>query len=166
MACRATTLSSSAHNQALRATISTRDEVTNVKPWLTTEPMLREILQELRSREPIFHRPELGNTRADFARMTAEDFWEVGASGRRYSRDHVLDVLEDRHQVAGHLALEDTWETTDFACRELGSATYLLTYTLLQGQRKTRRVTIWRRSADDWKIMFHQGTVVEDDTSE
>jgi len=136
------------------------------KPWLSTESRLREILQELRSREPIFHHPEFGTTRADFAGMTAADFWEVGASGRRYSREHVLDVLEDRHQVATHLALEDAWEATDFACRELGSDTYLLTYTLTQGQRRTRRATVWRRSGGDWKILFHQGTVVEDDTSE
>lgn len=137
-----------------------------MKPWLTTEPRLREILEELRSREPVFHRPEFGTTRADFEGMTGPQFWEVGASGRRYSRDHVLDVLEDRHQVASHLALEDTWEAIDFACRELGSDTYLLTYTLLQGQRKTRRATVWRRVEGHWKILFHQGTVVEDDTSE
>lgn len=137
-----------------------------MKPWLTTEPGLREILQELRSHEPIFHRAEFGTARADFEAMTDGSFWEVGASGRRYSRDHVLEVLEDRHQVASHLALEDTWEASDFACRELASDTYLLTYTLLQGQRKTRRATVWRRSAQGWKIMFHQGTVVEDDTSE
>lgn len=137
-----------------------------MKPWLTTEARLRDILEELRGREPIFHRPELGTTRADFERMTEADFWEVGASGRRYSRQHVVDVLEDRHQVASHLALEDAWEAIDFACRELGSETYLLTYTLLQGQRRTRRVTVWRRSASGWKILFHQGTVVEDDTSE
>jgi len=133
---------------------------------LTTEARLRDILEDLRGREPVFHRPELGTTRADFEAMTEAEFWEVGASGRRYSRGHVLHVLEDRHQVASHLALEDTWEATDFACRQLGSDTYLLTYTLLQGQRKTRRTTIWRRVDGDWKILFHQGTVVEDDTSE
>ena len=137
-----------------------------MKPWLTTEPALREILQELRGHEPIFHRPELGTTRVDFEAMTDERFWEVGASGRRYSRGHVLEVLQDRHQVAGHLALEDTWEAGDFACRELASDIYLLTYTLQQGQRKTRRMTVWRRAAQGWKILFHQGTVVEDDTSE
>lgn len=137
-----------------------------MKPWLTIEPKLREILQELRSREPIFHRPEHGSNRADFEAMTDVNFWEVGASGRRYSRDRVLDVLEDRNQVASHLALEDEWEALDFACRELGGNTYLLTYTLLQGQRKTRRVTLWRRAEDGWKILFHQGTLVEDDTSE
>ncbi|HEV7135230.1 MAG TPA: DUF4440 domain-containing protein [Steroidobacteraceae bacterium] len=137
-----------------------------MKPWLTTDPKLREVLQDLRSREPIFHRPELGSTRADFQGMTEPGFWEVGASGRRYSREHVLEVLQDRHGVASHLALEDTWEASDFACRELATDTYLLTYTLLQGQRKTRRTSVWRRSADDWKIVFHQGTLVEDDTSE
>ena len=137
-----------------------------MKPWLTTDSRLREILQELRSREPIFHRPEHGTRRPDFEGMTDEGFWEVGASGRRYSRDHILEVLEDRHQVASHLALEDTWEAGDFACRELGADTYLLTYTLLQGSRKTRRMTVWRRSPEGWKILFHQGTVVEDDASE
>lgn len=137
-----------------------------MKPWLTTEPRLHQVLQDLRSREPIFHRPEFGTTRTDFERMTEAGFWEVGASGRRYSRDHVLDVLEDRHQVASHLALEDAWEAADFACRQLGGDTYLLTYTLLQGQRKTRRATVWRRAAEGWKALFHQGTLVEDDTSE
>jgi len=39
---------------------------------------------------------------------------------------------------------------------------YLLTYTLLQDKtRLTRRSTIWRRTDGDWKIVFHQGTVVE-----
>jgi hypothetical protein len=140
--------------------------VSNLKPWLTTEPRLREILQELRSREPIFHHPELGTSRSDFENMTEPDFFEVGASGRRYSRDHLLDVLEDRHQLASHLALEDTWEAIDFACRELGADTYLLTYTLLQGRRKTRRASLWRRRSGEWKIVFHQGTLVEDDASE
>ena len=137
-----------------------------MKPWLTTEPRLREILAELSSREPIFHRPELGVTRADFERMTDESFWEVGASGRRYSREYVLGILEGRYQEPSYVALEDTWEATDFACRQLGSDTYLLTYTLLQGSRKTRRMTLWRLSSEGWKIMFHQGTMIEDDTSE
>ncbi|MHC5761500.1 hypothetical protein [Nostoc sp.] len=40
-------------------------------------------MNELIQREPIFHRPELGTTRADFEQMTESTFWEVGASGRR-----------------------------------------------------------------------------------
>ncbi len=53
----------------------------------STDPALHSILEELVRREPIFHRPEFGTTRADFERMTMPDFWEVGAYGRRYSRE-------------------------------------------------------------------------------
>jgi hypothetical protein len=122
-----------------------------------TDPKLLDVLAELRQREPIFHRPESGATRAAFESMTHADFWEIGASGRRYSRGHVLDVLEKRRENPR----PEAWETTDFRCQELARDVYLLTYTLQQGERKTRRATIWQRSPDGWKIVFHQGTIVQ-----
>jgi hypothetical protein len=142
-----------------------------MEPELATAPELAGILDELASLEPIFHRsghrPELGTSRADFERMTDEEFWEIGASGRRYSRKFVLDELEKR--FSGPYA--EAWETREFHCRRLGQDVYLLTYTLIQDMagdsglektRVTRRSTIWRRAGDGWKIVFHQGTVVED----
>jgi hypothetical protein len=130
-----------------------------MEPALTTAPELEGVLAELARREPIFHRPEFGTTRADFERMTAEDYWETGASGRRYSRQAVLDGLEERFSIPH----EDVWEAMDFHCRGLGEDTYLLTYTLLQDHaRLTRRATIWRNTADGWKIVYHQGTIVQD----
>lgn len=120
---------------------------------------LQKVLIELSRREPIFHRPEFGTLRADFERMTVEDYWETGASGRRYSRQAVLDALEQRSSAP----YEDVWETSEFVCRELAPDIYLLTYTLLQNkERLTRRSTIWQRTLDGWKIVYHQGTVVED----
>jgi len=133
--------------------------IQKLEPTLTTAPELQGVLAELSRREPIFHRPEFGITRADFERMTAEDYWETGASGRRYSRQSVLDGLEERFSVPH----EDVWETRDFHCRRLSEDTYLLTYTLLQDhQRLTRRATIWRSTAEGWKIVYHQGTIVQD----
>ena len=136
-----------------------------MEPDLSTAPELQGILEELRAREPIFHRPELGTSRTDFERMTAEDFWEVGASGRRYSRAYVLDLLEERYaelerRFAG--PHEDVLEASEFQCRRLAEDVYLLTYTLVQDRvRVTRRSTIWRKTLEGWKIVFHQGTVVE-----
>jgi hypothetical protein len=127
------------------------------EPHLVTDSALLPILDELTRREPIFHRPELGTSREDFERMTAEDFWEVGASGNRYSRSYVLDVLQRRHAVAH----DDVWKTSDFDLRQLGPNTFLLTYTLLQNhERLTRRSTIWQLTPAGWKILFHQGTIV------
>jgi len=117
-----------------------------------------EVLRELVRREPIFHRPEFGTTRADFENMTDAAFYEVGASGRRYSREYVLDILQQRHAQP----IEDeVLETSDFHCLEIAPDNYLLTYTLLQGERLTRRSTIWRRQGLSWKIVYHQGTVVQ-----
>jgi hypothetical protein len=130
-----------------------------LEPALATAPELEGVLAELSHREPIFHRPEFGTSRADFERMTAEDYWETGASGRRYSRQSVLDGLEERFYVPH----ADVWETSDFLCRRLSEDTYLLTYTLLQDrQRLTRRATIWRQASDGWKIVYHQGTIVQE----
>jgi len=123
---------------------------------------LAEVLEQLRRREPIFHRPESGTTRADFDRMMEEEFWEVGASGRRYSRASVLNLLEKRH-AEPH---EDVWETSEFRCDRLAADLYLLTYTLLQDKaRLTRRATIWRKTLGEWKIVYHQGTIVQDATN-
>ena len=127
------------------------------EPSRVTAPHLLPILSELQAREPIFHRPEHGTTRADFERMTDPTFWETGASGRRYSRAQVLDVLEQRSANP----VDDPWETTDFYCQELAPGLYLLTYTLLQGQRVTRRATLWRRTEAGWQIVYHQGTLAE-----
>lgn len=115
--------------------------------------------EELTAREPIFHRRELGTSRADFERMTAEDFWEVGASGRIYTRDEVLDELERRYSGS----YVDDLEASGFQCRRLAENVYLVTYHLVQdGTRHTRRATIWERTPDGWKIIYHQGTIIQE----
>lgn len=123
---------------------------------------LQCVLEELRAREPIFHRPEFGTTRSDVDAMMAQEFWETGASGRRYDREVILDELERRHSAPR----EDVWETSEFRCQRLAEDLYLLTYTLLQdGKRLTRRATIWRRTTEGWRIVYHQGTIVQDTRS-
>ena len=137
----------------------------NMEPQLVTDSKLRGILEELGQREPIFHHPEFGRTRHDFEAMTDAAFWEVGASGRRYSREYVLEVLTKRYadpEYRGvHSPPEDAWQIKEFHCLEIAPDNYLITYTLVQGTRVTRRSTIWRRISAGWKVVYHQGTVVE-----
>jgi hypothetical protein len=122
-----------------------------------TEPDLLPVLEELRRREPIFHHPEFASTRADFEQMTSPGYWEVGASGRRYSRDFILHTLEQNPPVDADAA---GWLCFGHQCRRLGPDTYLLTYTLRQGDRLTRRSTIWQDTPGGWQILYHQGTIV------
>ena len=101
----------------------------------------------------------MGTRRADFENMTAVNFWEVGASGRCYSREFIIDTLLERYSDPLY---KDIWETKDFHCLEIAADNYLITYTLIQGARITRRATIWRRVEDTWKIVYHQGTLVQE----
>ena len=120
--------------------------------------MLAEILDLLKDREPIFYRPELGTTRDDFEAMIDADFCEVGASGRCYSREFVIKTLLERVQ---NPLEESAWQTMDFKCVAIANDHYLLTYQLIQGERITRRATIWRYIDNTWKIFYHQGTIVQ-----
>ena len=131
----------------------------SMEPKLVTAPELTDILTELSRLEPIFHWPPADMSRAALEKMTADDFWETGASGRRYAREFVFDVLAQRQAKAE----PDVWQTSEFYCRKLAEGVYLLTYTLLQDKtRLTRRATIWQKAVDGWKIVYHQGTVVQD----
>lgn len=127
-----------------------------MEPIRQTPESLLAIQAELVAREPIFHRSEFGTTRQAFAAMTTEDFWEVGASGRRYSREFVLDTVEKRYATPH----EDHWMTEDFYCQEIAAGLYLLTYTLKQGLRVSRRTTLWRKQSNNWVVVYHQGTLV------
>jgi hypothetical protein len=130
-------------------------ERTDMEPSLLTAPEHMAVRDELMEREPLFHRTGFGITRKDFEKMTASEFGEVGASGRRFSREFVLSGLEERYENP----IEVVWEIGDFHCLEIAADNYLVTYTLIQGQRVTRRSTIWRHVAGDWQIVYHQGTV-------
>lgn len=117
---------------------------------LPTYPGLTEVLDELRQLEPLFH------TGHDAERIAAPAFWEVGASGRRYSRQYVLDVLRQRAASP----MPEDWHAEDFHLVPAGVDHYLLTYTLRQPERVTRRLTVWQRNGGQWQAIYHQGTIV------
>jgi hypothetical protein len=117
------------------------------------------VFAELLAREPIFHRPQFASTPEHFASMMSENYWEVGASGSIYTRDFILDLLA-RNPPLDAAAAE--WTLANPQCRSLGNDTYLLTYTLHQGERITRRATLWHRTETAWRIIYHQGTIVAD----
>ena len=130
--------------------------MTNGERFAHVDPDLQPVFEELRRREPIFHTREFGSTRADFEKTMAPDYWEVGASGRRYSREFELRTLEENPPVDAAAA---GWRSWDHGLRRLGPDTYLFTYTLLQVDRLTRRATIWQKTSEGWRILYHQGTL-------
>jgi len=106
-----------------------------MEPARSTPVALLPIQEQLAALEPIFHHPELGTTRQTYEAMTTPDFWEVGASGRRYSREFVIKTLIARYSKP----YQECWTKDDFYCQALAQDLYLLTYTLTEGPRVTCR---------------------------
>ena len=119
-----------------------------------------KILDELKSREPIFHHPEkFGKTKEDIERQMCDEFWEVGASGNVYTKQDVVETLLERYQNPDY---QDIWEAKDFELTTIAPDNYLTSYILIQDKtRVTRRSTLWRHIHGDWKILYHQGTIID-----
>ncbi|TAZ70713.1 DUF4440 domain-containing protein (plasmid) [Rhizobium ruizarguesonis] len=119
-------------------------------------PDLHAILGELIAREPLFQHRELGTSRGDLLKMTADDFWEIGASGKAYDREFVIENLLEFYKKPE----PEGWSCSDFSIRQLAEGLYQLNYILQQPDRRTRRTTLWRKNEDAWRIIFHQGTII------
>lgn len=121
---------------------------------------LDEVLAALAAREPLFHRRDLVNSPETFDAEVADDFWEVGASGRVYDRAFVREVVLRRLKEPVDAADAEGWRISDEAVRPLGADTYLFTYVLHAPDRVTRRATLWHRTPTGWQALYHQGTVI------
>jgi glyoxylase I family protein len=88
--------------------------------------------------------------------LLADEFIEFGSSGRVYTKDDLVAVLQAETRVVQ--TTSDFWVTT------LAPDVALLTYRirrLSQPPVDTLRSSIWRRSAGKWRMVFHQGTVAQ-----
>ncbi|WP_440223633.1 DUF4440 domain-containing protein [Dokdonella sp. MW10] len=95
--------------------------------------------------------------RADAARLdalVADDFLEVGASGRSFGKDEVMTRLPVEQDVAftaeamqAHVLAEGVVLVTYVAERRSGGETV-----------RSLRSSIWIRTARGWQMRYHQGT--------
>lgn len=111
------------------------------------------VLQRL---ETMFLWPEPDVSDEQLEALVAEDFHEIGASGRRFGRRYGLDVLRGRRGQAP----SERWVRSDEHLHELQPGVVLLTYRLQRGDKVSMRSTVWRRTLEgNWQAVFHQGSV-------
>ncbi|TWH76829.1 hypothetical protein LX59_00874 [Azomonas agilis] len=117
---------------------------------------LTQILEQLKALEPLIYCANSGACSEHFERLLVQDFWEVGASGKIYDRAFVLSVLKARQQNP----IQEPWHTFDYQIRPIETQHFLITYSLQQATRLSRRATLWQNTEQGWKMLYHQGTVV------
>jgi hypothetical protein len=83
-------------------------------------------------------------------------FSEFGASGRRWERTEMLAALA-AEQPGGE---EPAITATEMTGTRLADDVIHLTYLSQRVGRRALRSSIWLRTADGWRVYFHQGTLI------
>lgn len=101
----------------------------------------------------------LAATRFDMGWMEnvlAADFFEIGRSGTRYSRQECLAIPASDFTV--ELPLPDLKIRS--LSGEIAQVTYRSVFCSGGETLNGLRSSIWRRNGDRWELLFHQGTAI------
>lgn len=104
--------------------------------------------------------PEVRKSKERLNELIADNFLEIGASGKNYNKQDILNKLPQ--QTETKLALQD------FNTIEISADTILATYQVekesegIKEKTISSRSSIWQNKDGEWKIIFHQGTLLKD----
>lgn len=100
--------------------------------------------------------PSVRRDRERVLALLAPEFTEIGASGRVWGRAEVVELLSGETDGAEPI------EVHDLEGRALASDIVLVTWISARGGRRAHRSSLWRRYAEGWRLVHHQGTPVAD----
>jgi hypothetical protein len=107
-------------------------------------------MQLIRVLEEQLLQPELRTSPERLAALLADEFIEIGSSGRVYNKQQIIDLL--RHE--GGQGSPPTLR--DFSARRLAAEVILVIYSIVESQ--TIRSSVWKLIDGRWQMVFHQGT--------
>jgi hypothetical protein len=98
-------------------------------------------------------RADVRQDRGRVEELLDEDFREIGASGRLWTRRETVDELAAEQG-------EEPVTVTDMAARRLAEGVVLLTYVSERAGRRAMRSAVWRLQDGRWRLLHHQGTLL------
>lgn len=125
-------------------------ELRMIREQTNTLPILIQQLEQSLLDPSIRQSPEQLN------KLIAEDFFEFGSSGKVYNKQDCLEPDE----------IQITFGVSDFKVKELSKDVMLATYKTKEDGAVSLRSSIWKQNGDEWQIVFHQGTKVQEDEYE
>ena len=94
--------------------------------------------------------PEVRSDYGQLAYLLHPDYSEIGASGRLWGREELIEELVDAPE------LQVRFELVDAAA--VGPDVIQIVYRTLGVQGSALRSSLWQRSEGRWRLRFHQGT--------
>jgi hypothetical protein len=111
----------------------------------------RDVAEVLRLEREL-QTPACRRDRARVSALLADDFIEVGASGRVWDRAATLDLLGAE---SGPVI-----EVHDLTGQVIADGLVMARWDSARGGRRARRTSLWRRDPAGWRLVHHQGTLL------
>jgi len=108
------------------------------------------VVDELRMLEQQLLDPAMRADTAFLERVLADDFQEIGQSGRRYDKPTAIGEL------AVFPGFDGARTILGFEAREIQEGVVLAIYTI--AETATQRSSLWRKRGGVWQLVFHQAT--------
>lgn len=114
--------------------------------------MSLDLTQTIKSLELKLLAPEVRQSLEALSTLLHDDFVEFGSSGRIYSKQDILD-----HLPSSPVSI---FFIENFSVECLSKYVVLAQYISYEQKNPERilRSSIWKKSNNDWQIIFHQGT--------
>lgn len=108
-----------------------------------------DLLVEL---ETSLHTPDVRSSPAELNSLLSDDFIEIGASGKTYDKQQIINSLlvESPVQI----------KAKNFQYKKLSSELAQLIYRS-ESTRHSIRSSIWKLEEGRWRMLFHQGTITD-----
>ncbi len=100
--------------------------------------------------------PAVRRDRHALGALLADDFVEIGASGRLWTRDEIIAELGTGSSDGA--AGVDAVETSDWTVRQLAPGLAMVGFVSRHAGRRVRRTSLYRLEDGGWRAFFHQGT--------
>jgi hypothetical protein len=116
----------------------------------------QEMKQMIYERECALLDPLVRHSRAQLEELIGRECIEIGSSGNIYTQQDIIEALLSEQPR--------TFAVQTFTIRELSPDVMLATYQLVEENITSLRSSIWKREAEKWQLVFHQGTRVSAST--
>ena len=103
-------------------------------------------------------KPEIRHAPEEVARLLADNFIEIGSSGKVYTKKQIIEELAAETDL--NISIED------FRILPLSDEIVLATYKAfisvdnIKAVSYSWRSSIWKFDGENWRMAFHQGTFI------
>jgi hypothetical protein len=120
---------------------------------------MNKIIQTIKKFELELLKPEVRKNKKRLGELLDTDFIEFTSIGTIIKKKNVLRNLPKENQIK--------WKVFGFKVKNISNDVVLVTYKVEKTDLKSKKIisslrsSIWKKSRENWQIVFHQGTLIK-----